>query len=183
MGLKMKKGLGRGLGALIPGYDESANILTSAKENNEQVTELRLIDIEPNKDQPRKQFDKEQLQSLADSIAQYGLIQPIVVKKLPSGRHQIIAGERRWRAARLAGLKTIPVIIKDLEGSDVMEVSLIENLQRENLNPIEEALGYKALMDEYNMTQEKISEKIGKSRSAIANTLRLLYCLRKLKIW
>lgn len=168
----LNTGLGRGLSALIPGYEENPNTPTELR--NEQITELKIIDIEPNKDQPRKQFDKEQLQSLADSIAQYGLIQPIVVKKLTNGRYQIIAGERRWRASRLAGLKTIPVVINQLEGSDVMEVALIENLQRENLNAIEEALGYRTLMDEYQLTQEKISTKVGKSRSAIANTLRLL---------
>lgn len=167
-------GLGRGLGALIPGYDDTKNAPMTSLSNKEQTTQLKLIDIEPNKNQPRKDFDKEQLQSLADSISQYGIIQPIIVKKLSSGRYQIIAGERRWRAARLAGLKTIPVMLNQLEGSDILEVALIENLQRENLNPLEEALGYKTLMDEYSLTQEKISGKVGKSRSAVANTLRLL---------
>ncbi|OQB15265.1 MAG: putative chromosome-partitioning protein ParB [Firmicutes bacterium ADurb.Bin193] len=160
-----KKGLGRGLDTLIPGYEENPD--------SSGATELNIIDIEPRRDQPRKHFDKTQLAELADSIATHGVIQPILVVK--SGeRYQIIAGERRWRAAKLAGLKAIPAIVRDYDELKVFEVSLIENLQRQDLNPIEEATGYKSLMDKFGMTQEKISERVGKSRSSIANSLRLL---------
>ncbi len=160
-----KKALGKGLGALF--------------ENEETVEktgiqEIKLIDIEPNKSQPRKYFDEEKLQVLCDSIRMHGVIQPIVVRKLETGFYQIIAGERRWRASRLAGLKKIPAVIKDYSNKEVMELALIENLQREDLNPIEESEGYKNLIEEFNLTQEEISVRVGKSRSAIANALRLL---------
>lgn len=160
-----KKGLGRGLGALIPDYDE--NVDTSG------AIELKIIDVEPNSEQPRRNFDKEKLDELADSIAAHGVIQPILVVK-NGDRYQIIAGERRWRAAKLAGLKTIPAIVRDYDELKVFEVALIENLQREDLSPIEEAAGYKSLMDKFGMTQERISERVGKSRSAVANALRTL---------
>ena len=160
-----KKGLGRGLDSLIPGYDE--NIVSSG------ATELKIIDVEPNSEQPRTEFDKEKLQELADSIAIHGVIQPILVVK-SGDRYRIVAGERRWRAAKLAGLKTIPAIVRSYDELKLFEVALIENLQREDLNPIEEAAGYKSLMERFDMTQEKISERVGKSRSAIANALRLL---------
>jgi len=158
-----KKALGRGLGALI-----------NTEENREEnLTELRINDIEPNINQPRKNFDDEKLVQLAESIKQHGVVQPIVVKK-EKNTYKIVAGERRWRAARIAGLKTIPVIIKDLTDKQLMEIALIENLQREDLNPIEEAEAYENLIKEYKMTQEEISKVVGKSRSAIANSIRLL---------
>ncbi len=159
-----KKGLGKGLGALIRENDEVAD---------NSIMEIKITDIDTNESQPRKFFDSEALESLASSIKEHGVVQPIIVKKLEHG-YQIVAGERRWRAARIAELKTIPAIVKDFSNVEVMEIALIENLQREDLNPIEEAIAYKSLLDEYNMTQEVISKRIGKSRPAIANSLRLL---------
>ena len=135
---------------------------------------MKLIDVEPNKDQPRKSFDKTAIEELAASIKEHGLLQPIVVKPLTNGTYRIIAGERRWRACRLAGLEKVPVIVKDLGEQEVMEVALIENLQRQDLNPVEEALGYRALIDTYNLTQEEVAVRVGKSRAAVANALRLL---------
>ena len=168
----MKKGLGKGLGAIL----DSENILSESS----GISELKVNDIEPNREQPRKNFDQEKLQSLAESIAQHGVVQPIIVKKQDNG-YSIIAGERRWRAAKLAGLKTIPAIIKDLSPRDVMEVALIENIQREDLNPIEEAEAYQKLMDEHGLTQETLSRLVGKSRAAIANSVRLLTLSDKVK--
>jgi len=162
-----KSSLGRGLGALIPDYSMS-EVETSG------AVELKIIDVEPNKDQPRKQFDIQKLDSLTSSIKIHGVIQPILVVR-KDDRYQIIAGERRWRAAKNAGLKVIPAIIREYDETSVMEVALIENLQREDLNPVEEAQGYHSLMEKFNMTQEKISERVGKSRSAVANALRLLH--------
>ncbi|HHW49150.1 MAG TPA: ParB/RepB/Spo0J family partition protein [Clostridiaceae bacterium] len=159
----VKKGLGRGLGALLA---------TDDTENN-GIMEIKINEIEPNTNQPRKSFDDEKLAQLAESIKQHGVVQPIIVKK-EGDIYRIVAGERRWRAARIAGLTTIPVIVKDLSNRQIMEVALIENLQREDLNPIEEAEAYNRLIKEYNMTQEEISKTIGKSRSAVANSLRLL---------
>lgn len=164
--MAIKKGLGRGLNTMI----SSAEL--PAKEN--LVSQLNIIDVEPNPDQPRKNFDKEALDALSGSIKEIGVILPIIVTKTESGRYQIIAGERRWRAARLAGLKTIPAIVKSYDDKEAAEVALIENLQREDLNPIEEAKGYKSLMDGFSMTQEEISKRVGKSRSAVANSLRIL---------
>lgn len=138
------------------------------------VSEVMLSEIEPNRDQPRKQFDEAALAELSDSIAKHGLLQPILVRSKPTGGYEIIAGERRWRASRMAGLRTVPVVIKEMSEREVMEAALIENLQREDLNPVEEALGYRSLMVSYNLTQEQLSEAMGKSRSAVANTLRLL---------
>lgn len=139
------------------------------------LTTLRLSDIEPNADQPRKEFDKDALAQLADSINKHGVLQPLIVRSLNSGGYQIIAGERRWRAAKMAGLSEVPVIIRDdLKDEQIIQVALIENLQRENLNPIEEADGYKKLMEEYHMTQDELSQIIGKARSTIANSLSLL---------
>lgn len=136
---------------------------------------LRLSEIEPNKDQPRKSFDKEALQQLADSISEHGVIQPLIVRSLPSGSYQIIAGERRWRAAKMAGLSEIPVVVRDdISEEQAMQIAMIENLQRENLNPIEEALGYKELLDKYSITQDKLAKALGKARSSIANSLGLL---------
>lgn len=161
----MKKGLGKGLGALL----DSENVLSESS----AISELKINEIEPNKEQPRKQFDQEKLKGLADSIKQYGVVQPIIVKKNENG-YSIIAGERRWRAAKIAGLKTIPAIIKDLTTREIMEIALIENIQREDLNPVEEAEAYKKLIDEHGLTQEALSKVVGKSRAAIANSIRLL---------
>jgi len=168
-----KSSLGRGLGALIPDYNMS-EVETSG------AVELKIIDVEPNKDQPRKQFDQQKLDSLTSSIKVHGVIQPILVVK-KDDRYQIIAGERRWRAAKNAGLKVIPAIIREYDETTVMEVALIENLQREDLNPIEEAQGYHSLMEKFDMTQEKISERVGKSRSAVANALRLLHLAKDIQ--
>ena len=160
----IKKGLGKGLGALIA---------SDTMEDNKDIKELRLNEIEPNKNQPRKFFNDDKLLQLAESIKQHGVVQPIIVRK-EEQTYRIVAGERRWRAARLAGLDRIPVIIKDLSSKQVMEIALIENLQREDLNPVEEAEAYERLMNEYKLTQEDISSVVGKSRPAIANSLRLL---------
>lgn len=136
---------------------------------------LRLSEIEPNKNQPRKFFDNDALRQLADSITEHGVLQPLIVRSLPNGNYQIVAGERRWRAAKMAGLSEIPVLIRDdLTEEQTMQIAMIENLQRENLNPIEEALGYKELIDKYDMTQEKLAKALGKARSSIANSLGLL---------
>lgn len=159
-----KKGLGRGLQALIPEY---------RTEEPQGVETINIAYIHPNQYQPRKQFDEDSLKELSESIKQHGVIQPIIVRKVDSG-YQIVAGERRWRAAKIAGLSEIPAIVKDFDDLQVMEIALIENLQREDLNPIEEAKAYKALIEQFNLTQEEISKKIGKSRSVIANSIRLL---------
>lgn len=155
------------MGALIPIEDEISV-------ENSAYRLLPLHRVEPNPEQPRRNFDEEELQALADSIALHGVVQPLTVRELSSGYFQIIAGERRWRAARLAGLSEIPVVIIDADDRKVMELALIENLQRQDLNPIEEALGYRSLMEEYGLTQENVSTQVGKSRSAVANALRLL---------
>lgn len=159
-----KSGLGRGLTSL---FDENSS-------DNEGAVTLNLNDIEPNRDQPRKDFNETALSELADSIAQHGLIQPIVVKPNLDGRYSIIAGERRWRASRMAGLTEVPVVIKEADEQTLMEIALIENLQREDLNAVEEALGYRSLIDTYGLTQEEVAKKMGKSRSAVTNALRLL---------
>lgn len=168
---KSKKGLGKGLNALIP-----EAIIT----DDENGLEVDIQEILPNKSQPRKEFDQGKLTELADSIAQHGVIQPILVSKIKEG-YQIIAGERRWRAAMKAGIKKMPVIIKNLSDEEVMEVALIENLQREDLNDIEEAIAYKELMVKYKLTQNEISSRLGKSRVAVANTLRLLQLSPKIQ--
>lgn len=161
-----KKGLGKGLDALFA-------------ENNEVVDEnsvkmLKISEIEPNREQPRKLFDDEALTQLAESITEHGVLQPILVRAINTGGYQIIAGERRYRASRMAGLTEIPALIKDYDDTKTMEIALIENLQRQDLNPIEEAMGYNELMEKYGMTQAEVSKSVGKSRSAVANTLRLL---------
>lgn len=166
-----KRGLGKGLGALIPENDEKVQ---------NAVMELKITDVEPNDKQPRKAFDDQALTDLSESIKEHGVVQPIIVRQVGSG-YQIIAGERRWRASRLAGKRTIPAIVKECSNLEVMELALIENLQREDLNSIEEAQAYKSLIEEYNMTQEDISKKIGKSRPAIANSLRLLQLPMEIK--
>lgn len=170
----MKKGLGKGLGALYK-TDEAVDMTT------EQVQELKLSQIEPNKNQPRTDFDKEKLEVLAESIQKYGVLQPIVVKKLDNGFYKIIAGERRWRASKLAGVSTIPVIVREYDDRETMEIALVENLQREDLNPFEEARGYRELMDLFSMTQEQVAQRVGKSRSAVANSIRLLSLCDEIK--
>ena len=168
----MKKGLGKGLGALIPDIDIEEKVTS---EEGKNVELMRISNIEPNPEQPRTNFDTEKLTALAKSIEQYGVISPIIVKKNEKNRfYTIIAGERRWRAAKLAGLKEIPVVVKEYDEKVTSEVALVENLQREDLNPLEEALAINELMKKFSLTQEEISEKIGKSRSAIANSLRLI---------
>ncbi len=166
----VKKGLGKGLDSLIP----KSNAAEQAEEKEKQTSvRLKTSQIEPNRNQPRKHFDNDQIEELANSIKQYGIIQPIVVCK-KGERYEIVAGERRWRAAKKAGLKEVPVIIGDYSEKEIAEISLIENIQREDLNPIEEALAYRQLTEEYNLTQEELSQRISKSRAAIANTMRLL---------
>lgn len=170
-----RSGLGKGLDSLIGG---GLNLVASDKENDsennqksEQVVKLRMI--EPNRNQPRKQFDEDSLAELADSIKLYGVIQPIIVAKKES-HYEIIAGERRWRAAKMAGLKEVPVIVKDYNEKEIAEISLVENLQRDDLNPIEEAKAYERLIQEYQLTQEEVAERVSKSRTVITNSLRLL---------
>ena len=158
-------GLGKGLGAIF--------IENDTEDRNATVT-LKISEIEPNRSQPRKEFDEKALTELAESIKEHGLIQPILVRPLIGGGYQIVAGERRYRACRMAGLTEVPVTIRELTDEETMELALIENLQRENLNPLEEALGYKSLMEEYSFSQEQVAKAVGKSRSAVANTLRLL---------
>lgn len=158
------RGLGKGLDAL---FEENENI----KSNNEVMD---INDIEPNKDQPRQYFKQEEIESLAQSIKEHGIIQPLIVRMIRSGEYQIVAGERRYRAARMLGLKDVPVKVMNVGDKEAMEIALIENLQRQDLNAIEEAKGYKSLIDEYNLTQEEVAKRVGKSRSAVANTLRLI---------
>ena len=159
-----RSGLGKGLDALF--FDNNTD--------DGRVATLKLAEIEPNRNQPRTSFDDAPLRELADSIREHGVIQPLVVRPLPGGNYQIVAGERRWRAARMAGLSELPVIIRELGEPETLEIAIIENLQREDLNPVELALGYRTLIDSHNMTQEQVAAKLGKSRSDIANTLRLL---------
>jgi len=163
----MAKGLGKGLGALMGDFMEE-----SVQKSPYQL--LPIHKVEPNPNQPRRDFDPEELQSLADSIATHGVVQPLTVRELDGGYYQIIAGERRWRAARLAELREVPAVIIKADDKKVMELALIENLQRQDLNPVEEALGYRTLMDEYGLTQEETAARVGKSRPAVANMLRLL---------
>lgn len=167
MAAKEKKGLGTGLDVLFgaSGLDE---------ENESELLILPISKVEPRIDQPREYFDQQALQELADSIAQYGLIQPITVRKLETGYYQIIAGERRWRASRLAGLKEVPVRVIEADDRTTAELALVENLQREDLNPIEEAKGYKTLIEEFGLTQEEAAKSVGRSRPSITNALRLL---------
>ena len=170
MGKDGKKGLGMGLGALF-----GEEYPTAQPEREETAPDLLPIEkIEPRADQPRKRFDPEALEMLAESIRTYGLIQPITVRPLDSGFYQIIAGERRWRAARMAGLSEVPVVVLEADDRTVMELALVENLQRQDLNPMEEAEGYQRLMKEYGLTQEEAAARVGKSRPAVANALRLL---------
>lgn len=163
--MSRKSGLGKGLEALFA--DNEAN-------ESGSTVKIKISEIEPNRDQPRKEFDQEALTRLSESIALHGVISPILVRPTPEGRYQIVAGERRWRASNMAGLREIPVIIRELTDKEVGEFALIENLQREDLNPIEEAEGYRNLIEDYGMTQEVLAERIGKSRTSITNVLRLL---------
>lgn len=161
---KKQSGLGKGLSAIFIENDTE----------NKNTTYLKISDIEPNRDQPRRDFDEETLAELADSIAQHGVLQPLLVRPVGTDFYQIVAGERRWRASRMAGLQEVPVVIRELTDNEVMEIALIENLQREDLSAVEEAQGYRSLMETYNMTQEEIAKSMGKSRSSIANSLRIL---------
>jgi len=162
-----KRGLGRGLQALLPDIGKEEKI-------KEKVVEIPLSDIRINKNQPRQTFNEEKLRELALSIQEHGVIQPIIVRTAEDGKYEIVAGERRWRACRLIGAEKIPVIIKNLSEKETKEIALIENIQREDLNPIEEAEAYRTLMEEYGLTQEELSKRVGKSRPFIANTVRLL---------
>ena len=161
------KGLGKGLGALLGDFNEP-----TAQDSPYQL--LPIYKVEPNPDQPRQDFDEEELAALAESISIHGILQPLTVREVGAGYYQIIAGERRWRASRMAGLDEVPAIVVEADDKKAMELALIENLQRQDLNPVEEALGYRSLMDEYGMTQEEAAGRVGKSRPAVANALRLL---------
>ena len=162
-----QKGLGKGLGALLGDFTEEVSVKSAYQT-------LPIYKVEPNPDQPRHDFDEEELQALADSIVEHGIIQPLTVRELSSGYYQIIAGERRWRAARIANLQEVPVVVIEADDKKAMELALIENLQRQDLNPVEEALGYRTLMQDYGLTQEDAAKRVGKSRPAVANARRLL---------
>lgn len=176
MTTKKKTGLGRGLNTLIPSApakdSESEKILKKEEQPKSEII-VPILKVEPNPDQPRRQFDEDSLQELADSIKQYGILQPLIVKK-HERFYEIIAGERRWRAAKLAGLKEVPVLIRNYAENEIVEIALIENIQREDLNPIEEALAYKRLMEEFSLKQDQVAAKVSKSRASITNSLRLL---------
>ena len=161
------KGLGKGLGALLGDFEEESR-------ENTPYKILPIHKIEPNRNQPRQDFDEEELQALSESLATHGVLQPLTVRELDSGYYQIIAGERRWRAARIAGLTEVPVVIVEADDKKAMELALIENLQRQDLNPVEEALGYQSLMSDFGLTQEETAARVAKSRPAVANALRLL---------
>ena len=163
-----KSGLGRGFDAIM--FDNSVEELSTSA----GAVKVKLTDIEPNRDQPRKHFDEDALAELSESILKHGVLQPLLVRPMLDGSYQLVAGERRWRASRMAGLTEVPVVIKELTDAQVAELALVENVQREDLNPLEEANGYKELSEKYGYTQEEISEIVGRSRSAIANALRLL---------
>jgi len=165
--LASQKGLGKGLGALLGDFSE-----VPAEQSPYRL--LPIYKVEPNPDQPRQDFDQEELEALAASIEEHGIVQPLTVRELESGYYQIIAGERRWRAARLANLNEVPAVIIEADDKKAMELALIENLQRQDLNPVEEALGYQSLMTDYGLTQEETAQRVGKSRPAVANALRLL---------
>lgn len=170
-----KKGLGKGLGTLFGSGDIdeiTSNITPETADGN--IRNVKMSLIEPNKKQPRRSFDEDKIEALAQSIKEHGLIQPIILTPSENGMYKIVAGERRWRAAKKAKLKEIPAVVRNYDDEQVAEIALIENLQRENLNPIEEAIGYNLLIEEFNFTQEIISQRVGKSRSAVANSLRLL---------
>lgn len=161
-----KKGLGKGLEAL---FEDNSTAVSQGAEL------VKISEIQPNKNQPRRDFDQEALETLADSIREHGVLQPLILRPVSTGGYQIVAGERRYRASRMAGLNEVPAIIRELNDTETMEIALIENLQREDLNPVEEALGYQELMERYDFTQEEVSRSVGKSRPAVANALRLLH--------
>ncbi|MBQ6831586.1 MAG: ParB/RepB/Spo0J family partition protein [Oscillospiraceae bacterium] len=169
-----QKGLGKGLGALMGDFMEE-----TTQQSPYQM--MPIYKIEPNPDQPRRDFDEAELAALSESIATHGLVQPLTVRLMPTGYYQIIAGERRWRAARLADLKELPVVVMEADDKKTMELALIENLQRQDLNPLEEAMGYRCLMEEYGLTQDQTAARVGKSRPAVANALRLLSLNPKLQ--
>ncbi len=176
--MALKRGLGKGLDSLIPDNtikkeDDNVNKDNIIEENVSRETLLNINEIEPNSGQPRKNFDEDSLQELADSIRQFGILQPLIVQKKDKF-YEIIAGERRWRASKIAGIKKVPVIIKDFSPQEVVEIALIENIQREDLNSIEEALAYKRLINEYGLKQDEVAERVSKSRTAVTNSLRLL---------
>ena len=187
-----KRGLGRGLSNLIPPDDTTEDVTTKTSKQTKTGTvtktevvkkveqTLNINRIEPNKNQPRKEFNEDALQELADSIKQFGVIEPLVVVKR-KGYYELIAGERRWRAARLAGLKEVPVVIKDYDDQQIVEIALIENIQREDLNPIEEAHAYERLIQEFNLTQDEVAERVSKSRTTVTNALRLLKLTEKVQ--
>ena len=174
-----RKGLGKGLDSLIP-ENKSAKVSSSESEKTEETAELKSGEqmmkinmVEPNRDQPRRNFEEDALLELADSIKQYGVLQPLIVRKR-NDYYEIIAGERRWRAAKMAGVKEVPVIIKEYNEQEILEIALIENIQRENLNPIEEAMAFKKLLEEFNLKQDEVAERVSKSRTAVTNSMRLL---------
>lgn len=176
MAAKAARGLGKGLDLLIPAATQKADSVKSEEKvenSSAQETLVKITKVEPNREQPRKNFDEDALQELADSIKQFGLLQPILVQDRKT-HYEIIAGERRWRAAKLAGLKEVPVIIRDYTEQEIVEISLIENIQREDLNPIEEAQAYKKLLTEFNLKQDEVAERVSKSRTAVTNSMRLL---------
>lgn len=164
----MAKGLGKGLNSL---FEENE---TDFEESQKELIQVPITQVEPNKAQPRKTFEKDALDELASSIAQNGMLQPIIARPLKNGQYQIVSGERRWRAARLAGLREVPVIVKELDDKTTLEIGLIENLQREDLNIVEEAKGYRVLIEEFSLTQEEVAKRVGKSRPVIANAMRIL---------
>lgn len=164
-----KGGLGRGLDALFEDNSEMSA----------ETAELRISQIEPNRAQPRRKFDEQALNELAESITQHGVVQPLLVRPIGGGRYQIVAGERRWRASRMAGLQTVPAVVRELSDEQTMEIALIENLQREDLNSVEEAEGYKSLIEKFGLTQEQVASRVGKSRPAISNSMRLLLLPKK----
>ena len=175
-----KSGLGKGLDSLIPNKKENKDIsprFEKLQAMEETVKEagimVKINQVEPNRDQPRKDFDEDALMELADSIKQFGILQPLIVQK-KNDYYEIIAGERRWRAAKLAGIKEVPIIVKNFTEQEIVEISLIENIQRENLNPIEEAMAYKRLLKEFNLKQDEVAERVSKSRTAVTNSMRLL---------
>lgn len=177
-----KRGLGKGLDALFQSYDTLESDDLDVKDTSEKgIIEVSIYDIDPNPDQPRRNFDQESIQELSKSIQEHGLVQPIIVKASANNRYTIVAGERRWRAARAAGLDKIPVIIRDFNEKEMLEIALIENLQREDLNPIEEAEGINSLIENHGLTQEQVAERLGKSRPSIANSLRLLKLPKEVK--
>ena len=177
-----RNGLGKGLDSLIPNKSnkspstvEKQSVKTEKEEKSTATGEIlvKINEVEPNREQPRKDFDEDSLMELADSIKQFGILQPLIVQK-KKDYYEIIAGERRWRAAKLAGIKEVPIIIKDYSNQEIVEISLIENIQRENLNPIEEAMAYKRLLEEFNLKQDEVAERVSKSRTAVTNSMRLL---------